>query len=314
MDRAAIEVSFITVNYFSADFTERWVESVMRETKGVTYEILIVDNASGLDSAALKQKYPAVRVFLSPNNLGYGTALHSATRHARGHYFYFLNNDTEFKNDAGTIQYQFSQKHPEAGLIGAQLVDAAGQRALSFDYFPTLASKLVGTSALRLLRPTAYPRRDQELREPLEVDLVSGASLFMPAEIYRRVGGFDPQFFLYCEEEDLALRVHQAGGKVFVVPAARVQHAGGASSKEVLLLKKEFYISFFKFYRKHYGALKTRALKLLCMNQFLWRYAFQDNKNLWRFLLSWGLRGAPLSESLREQPGNGVLAGPLREA
>ncbi len=298
-----VDVSFILVNYFSENFTRKCLQSILSATRGVRYEIIVVDNHSGLDPTKVKID-ERVSVLVNKANLGYGMACDAGTKEAQGKYFYFLNNDVEFLSDAATIQFQFLESRPQAGLAGAHLVDKNGQHTPSFDYFPNLSSKLLGVGLLRVLFPKKYPRRDGSLQTPTEVDLVSGSSLFMPADLYRDIGGFDPQFFLYCEEEDLALRVKKCGLKVFHLPDAKILHVGGASSREPAALKKEFYISYFKFYEKHYGRIKTEILVFLTVGQWIIRSLLRPDRKIWKELLLWMLRGHPSRESLRYLPGN----------
>jgi GT2 family glycosyltransferase len=297
------DVSFIIVNFDSEEFTRRNIESLLQCTRGVSFEILVVDNHSGLDPEKFKFD-PRIRVISNEKNLGYGMGCDIGARQAQGKYLYFLNSDILFLNDAATLQCAFLEAHPEVGLLGVRLVDENGHFTPSFDYFPNLSSKIVGVGFLRLLWPARYPRRNAPREAPTEVDLVSGSSLFMPRALYRDIGGFDRAYFLYCEEEDLALRIRQSGRKVFHLPDARLMHAGGGSSRELSALKKEFYISYFKFYGCHYGEAKKKVLIGLTFLQFIIRYLKQPNAVIWRELMGWVLRGHPESESLRFQPGN----------
>ena len=74
---------------------------------------------------------------------------------------------------------------------------------------------------LRLMNPAQYPDKRRIYNEPLQVDLVSGSALFIRATYFHELGGFDTNFFLYCEEEDIALRMRKSNHAVFLVPAAR---------------------------------------------------------------------------------------------
>lgn len=306
----AVTVSFILVNYHSEDFTFRCVESIFEKTKGVTFEILIIDNHSGLNTARFQSRWkpPHVRLLVSSKNLGFGTACETASRQAEGHYLFFLNNDSELLNDAASVLTKFMESHKDAGLAGGQLMDGKNRRVCSFDYFPTLSSKIIGTGVLRRFQPAKFPSKEEVYEEPLKVDLISGANLFISRQLYRAIGGFDRRFFLYCEEEDLAMRVKAQGRNVYFVPQAQVRHHGGGSSKDSVRLKKEFYISFFAFYRKHYGAIRTQILKAMVLRQFLWRSYSGTEREMWQPILKWFMRGAPGSESLRYEPGN--LDGP----
>ena len=98
---------------------------------------------------------------------------------------------------------------------------------------------------------------------PVQVDVVSGSQMFIRAEHFFKIGGLDTIFFLYCEEEDLALRFSNANYKTYLVPQAHNYHLGSASTEKNLAIKKEFYISFLYFYRKHYGVLSTVMIRII---------------------------------------------------
>lgn len=301
----SVDVSFILVNYHSEDLTFRCVESIFAKTQGVSFEVIVFDNHSRLNAARFQTRWSkGLRVFVASANLGFGTGCETAARQADGKYLFFLNNDCELLSDAASDFFHFLETHPDAGLVGGQLIDAKNERVASFDYTPTLTSKIIGTGVLRRFFPDKFPLKEAFYRHPLRVDLVSGADLFISKGLYRAVGGFDRRFFLYCEEEDLALRVRHQGRSVYFLPHVQIRHRGGGSSKDVARLKKEFYISYFKFYRKHFGFFRTGILKALTFRQFLWRSLRGDQKDMWRPILFWFLRGASEKESLRYEPGN----------
>src|SRR6185312_6905995 len=244
--------------------------------------ILVIDNHSNLDCESLKKEWPQVRVLVSERNLGFGLANNVASAYSSARYFFFLNNDCVLLNDAASILFRWMELHPSAGLSGAQLVSPGGRPIVSFDYFPTLATKFVGVAPLRALGAGRFPRKDGSVRSATEVDVVTGAALFVRAETFRSLGGFDARLFLYCEEEDLAKRMWDAGHAVWFVPEAAIEHAGGGSSFNKTALRKEFYISFFLFYRKHYGAARTRAIQAFTIVQVSWRLLWRGERDLWK--------------------------------
>jgi GT2 family glycosyltransferase len=309
---SSADVAFILVNYGSEDHTRRCAASIVEKTRGVRFEILVIDNHSGFDAGRFKQSYPQARVFLSERNLGLGVANNIAAAHASSRHLFFLNNDCELLNDAATILFQWMESHPNTGVCGAQLVEPDGRENISFDYFPTLAMRFLGAGLLRVLGFGRFPRKDGTVKSPTAVDVVSGAALFIRTEIFKRLDGFDPQFFLYCEEEDLAMRSWRAGHSVYFVPDAKIRHVGGGSSQETAALRREFYISFFRFYNKHYGAFRTALMTLFTAGQIFIRFMFRPEKSVWRGILHWFGRGMPESESLRYAPGN-IDAPPRRQ-
>ena len=109
------DVSIIIVNYCSAGLVTEAVRSIIRETKDVSYEIIIVDNASSDDSA---EKLDAldnnVRLIIADQNLGYGKANNLGAANANGEYLFLLNPDTILMNNGAKILWDYLKKHPEA--------------------------------------------------------------------------------------------------------------------------------------------------------------------------------------------------------
>ena len=106
-----MDVSVIIVNYCTAGLVTEAVESVMRLTQGVSYEVLVVDNASPDGSGAeIQTRYAgsgAVKVILSEKNLGFGGANNLGFSQARGRNIFLLNPDTVLLNDAVSVLSQY---------------------------------------------------------------------------------------------------------------------------------------------------------------------------------------------------------------
>ncbi len=298
------DVSFVLVNYHSLDLTEACIRSIVRETKGASYEIIVSDNSGEVQADRLPALAPGIKLVRNGRNLGFGGGCNAGAAVASARYLYFLNNDAQLANDAAAIQCRHLDAHPDVGLAGARLVDEEGRHTPAFDYFPSLSTKLLGVGLFRSFAPHRFPPRDGTLTGPTDVDLVSGATLFVRRDLFVELGGFDPAFFLYCEEEDLALRVRRSGSRVVHLPEALVAHAGGASSRDRAGLKKEFYISYFRFFRKHRGRFYEQAMVAFTLLQLLDRYARNRERPIAGALIRWMLRGHPEHESLRYLPGN----------
>lgn len=288
------------VNYNSSGYTKACIESIVKHTSpNINYQIVVVDNNSepedyrNLQACAQNAKVKLVR---SKMNMGFAGGNMYGVQFAEADYYFFLNNDSELQNDCLSILYDFCEQHREVGICSPQMYDATDTIRRSFDYFPSIASKLVGTGLLRLLSPGQFPKKRTVYTEPLQVDIVSGSALFVRATAFNEVGGFDTTFFLYCEEEDIALRMKKHNHAVYLVPAARYIHHSGASTEKSLAIKKEFYISFLYFYTKHYGFFKTQILKLLLIIRLLRKsIGNMDNLQL-AYLVA---RNAPLKYSLK---------------
>ena len=294
------DIAVIIINYNSSEFTLNCVSSIFAHTLAqVKFQIIIVDNASKPEET-IKLKVldaqPRVEVIYSKLNLGFGGGNMLGAEKASASYLFFLNNDCILLNDCLSKLLPFCRNNPKAGLCGGQLYSGEHKRISSFNYMPTPALKFLGSGFLKIFNPDRYPSRRREYSNPVKVELVSGSGLFFNAKAFNEIGGFDPNLFFYCEEEDLGLRLERAGWDIYVIPEAKYIHFGGGSSSENLMMLKEYYISLMYFFRKHYSAPAYFFLRLLYAFKFL-RKSF-SNKNYFPFI-GFILRGAPMKESLR---------------
>ncbi|WP_461100687.1 glycosyltransferase [Spirosoma koreense] len=295
------KVSIILINYNSNQFTRNCVDSIDEMTKGVDYEIVIVDNNSApADYEALKPMscQPHIRLIRSRINLGFsgGNMLGVQFADPSTDYYYFLNNDCVLRTDVCSQLALFMNATPDAGLCGAQMYAEDGSHQITFGYLPTLGTKLLGHSIVRLFSPATYPPVDRIYKKPLRVPFVMGSTLFVRATTFGQISGFDVAHFLYVEEEDLAKRLSIAGFNTYLVPQAEYVHFTGQSTVRSYDIEKEYYISLFHYFRK-YHSWPARAL-------FRIYYFVKNARKIYRDpiygRLAWFIgRGSPMRESLR---------------
>ena len=296
------KIAVVVLNYNSADHTLRCLDALRRHSASLPL-LVVVDNASAPEDRRKLAGLPAqgIRLIQSERNLGFSGGMMLGARDLDAGYYFLLNNDCEFRNDVLGLLSDFMDARPEVALCTGSMFDEQGRPRSSFNYFPSLLHSIFGYGLSRLLSPGRYPDRRKRHTQPVEVHVVSGAAMFIRGSVLQELGGLDTSYFLYCEEEDFALRVHRGGWKSYLVPQAEILHVGGASSGDEARrarLQREFYISFCRYLRMHYGTLYgfafrcVTALKLL-KRALVGRAPFS--------LAGFVLRGAPESESLRHQ-------------
>jgi len=269
---AKYDVSIITVNYNSSDYTVDFVENIKNRVSQKVQIIIVDNNSSPVEFSKLSriEAGPDVLIVRSRVNYGFSGGNMLGVQYANARYYFFLNNDTLLMNDCVEILTRFMDSNQSAGMCSPIFVNDAGLPQPSFDYFPSLLSKIFGTAALRLVKKDFHPRRKIPERN-IKVDVLSGSHLFVRAELFDKIGGFDLSFFLYCEEEDLAKRISYAGYTAHLIPEARNFHFEGASSNAKQGLEQEFLLSFFYFYRKHYGKASEIAIRCIFFVKYLRR-------------------------------------------
>jgi hypothetical protein len=209
-------------------------------------EVVVVDNASADGTAeAIAAAYPSVRLEASPKNLGFGPAVNLAARGAASRWLLLVNPDARIDTGSVGRLVDVARQQPGHGLYGGKFVDIVRQTAEdSVAVLPSLANLAgfatgIGAIARRLGWRSA-PRRSAAATEPTAVDALPGTFLLIESDAWHAVGGFDERYFMYSEDLDLSLRITNTGRRPMYVPAASIQHAGGASSssgsKEVLKL------------------------------------------------------------------------------
>lgn len=300
--KADIDIAIIIINYNSSNFTINCVDSIFKYTSSnIKFEVVIVDNNSNendYNKLSVLTKYENLKIVKSRINLGFGGGHMFGTEFTHPRYYFFLNNDCLFLNDCLSVLYTFCIEHPNTGLCSPQLFTKNMERHSSFSYLPTLSSKLLGFGFLRMLDKDKYPLKLKEYDKPVKVQMVSGSTMFVNADAFNKIGGFDTIYFLYCEEEDLSLRLSKSGYEIFLLPDARIQHFIHGSTIKNLDITKEYYISLFYFYNKHYGFIKTQFLKIYFYIKIIKR-SFRDFNN---FKLSFFiLFNAKLQNSLRHK-------------
>ena len=219
----AEKISVVIPNWNGA----RWLAPCLDSLKAQSFRdfrVYVVDNASEDGSLALlRESYPWVKVIRNSRNLGFAGGMNAGIARAEGELIAALNNDTVTDPLWLAALAAAMDAHPEAGLGASRLLDFSDRSVIdSFGdgFLPWGLSFKAGAGC-----------RDRA--EPLPVmpiqSACAAASVYR-AEMLRRIGGFDEDFFAYMEDIDLGLRAQSAGYECIFIPEARVYHIGSATS------------------------------------------------------------------------------------
>ncbi len=257
-----IDLSVIIVNYNVKEFLLNSLDSITKAAKNISIEVIVVDNNSDDGSIeALKEKYPGVVLIENKTNVGFGRANNQALQIAKGNYFLLLNPDTIVREDTFEKMIKFFKTNSEIGVAGCKVLNPDGSLQLACRRgFPgpwTSFTKVMGLSSLfpKSRFFARYNLTYLDENETYEVDAVSGAFLMLKKEAYNKIGGFDPQFFMYGEDLDLCFRVQKAGFKVYYFHETEIIHYKGESTKRSSIDETSvFYDAMHLFVKKHFSA------------------------------------------------------------
>lgn len=225
-----MDVSIIIVNYNTRKLLCDCLRSIGENTFGLQYEVIIVDNASSDDSRiVVEQKFPWVKWIQSPTNLGFGKANNLGAKAAVGKYLFLLNSDTIILNNAVKIFYEWHENHESDnyGVIGAPLFTSEMLPNTSAGYFIRPWHVIQGffDGLIRLV--SRKERHFFQMEE--DVEYVNGADMFVNRQLFNHVNGFDDDYFMYCEEVDLQLRISKLGYRNHLINGPEIIHLDGAS-------------------------------------------------------------------------------------
>jgi N-acetylglucosaminyl-diphospho-decaprenol L-rhamnosyltransferase len=254
-----VDVSVVIVTYNSRPYLGECLETLRAQTKGVEYEVIIVDNASPDRTAAwVRAEHPWVRLIARERNAGLSRAVNDGVAASCGTHVMVVNPDVRFEMDVLSPLATYLRDHPDVGVVGPRLLNDDGSLQLSCRAFPGYSTALFSRYSLltRLLPDNPFSRRylmaDFDHASERDVDWLSGAALMFPRAAFDAVGGWDPEFFMYSEDVDFCRRVRDAGYRVVYNPVVSlVHHIGGSTRTVPARMVVERHRSMWRYYRKH---------------------------------------------------------------
>jgi GT2 family glycosyltransferase len=269
-----MDVSIIILNYNTFSLTSQCIQSIYQQTKGVDFEIILVDNASTECSPEkFLELFPEIKLVKNNENRGFAKGCNDGIKQAKGEYILLLNSDTVLLNDAISITSNFLKQHNNIGAATCRLENADTSPQNNCQPFFTL-SKIIGEQ-LRIHKLFPKNKRGKiwwgpyfNYNETAYPDWVWATFFMFPKKILEI---FPEQklpetFWMYIEDMEWCWLIRKAGYKIAFVPEGRVLHYGGGDA-HTDRTKKMMDKNFRKFYELYYG--KTYATILLFLMKVL---------------------------------------------
>ena len=236
------------------------LESLKRQTRQ-DLEVIVVDNSG--QGLVRRQGVPSgVRVIENARNAGFGAAVNQGMRASAAPYLATLNDDAVAGAGWLDALVRALESRPDAGMCASQ-VRLFGEPRLDS------AGMLIARDGSSRQRGHARPTEDFPVAE--ETLLPSGSAALYRRTMLEELGGFDDDFFLYCEDTDLGLRARWAGWKCLYVPLAVVEHHYSHSAGRASPVKA-YYVERNRLFvlAKNFPGRLLLAAPLVSLARYFW--------------------------------------------
>ncbi|PWK84159.1 GT2 family glycosyltransferase [Lentzea atacamensis] len=258
-------MSVVVVNYRGAEDTITCVRGLAElDYPAELLQVIVVDNEAH-DSARLKTELPGAKIVTSDQNLGFAGGCNLGVEHATGSVLAFLNNDARADRNWVRTAIKVFHAEPTVGAVASKVLDWDGQKIDFVDggltWFGMGYKRHAGQDDTG-----AYDA-------PQDVLFGTGSALFVRAEVYRELGGFDDRFFMFYEDVDLGWRLNLRGWRVRYEPASLTFHRHHASmssidhSRELFLLERNALAALYKNFSDETLAKVLPAALALCVRR-----------------------------------------------
>lgn len=235
---AVLDLSILIVTWNSERFIDRCLRSIAAACEGLSYEVVVHDNAS---SDATLQHLGDAQVLRSSFNAGFAAGTNRAIDASHGRYVFLLNPDCELAPRALTEVFTFLEEHPHVAAAAPLLIDERGgsQRDFQLRRLPTLGTFMAEVLLIDKVFPrnpatARYRYHDLDFTVPRRIEQPAAAALLLRRETVEEIGALDESFApAWFEDVDYCRRLAEKRKEVWVVPSAQARHFGGASLEHI---------------------------------------------------------------------------------
>lgn len=233
------DVSVVIVNWNTRELLRGCLRSVYAETREISIEVLVVDNASADGSADMvRSEFSDAHLIANGKNRGFARANNQALQRATGRYVLLLNSDTLVLDGAIDKCVRYADANPGIGALGCRVEFGDGRFQGSYfrflDLWSLVAQALFIDDALPRNRSSRQGYWGHVFHSPRDVDVIAGCYLLVRREVLESVGLLDEAFFLYGEEAEWCWRIRRAGWRIQYYPGARIIHFWGGSAGQIV--------------------------------------------------------------------------------
>lgn len=253
-----INISIVTVGMNHKHYLIPFLKSLFIDNKpSVSFELIYIDNCSHDGSVEyISEHYPSVKIVVNTKIKGFGENNNIGVGYTNGEFIALINPDIILLPNSLDNLCEYARQNPQTGIVVPELLNPDGTHQFSVRQFISPAAFLHRVSSglkdhASNNKVADYLCKDIDVSKEQKVNWAIGAMFMIPKNVYDKLGGFDTDYFLYMEDEDLCLRCWKIGYNVVYYPKSQMIHnhirASSKFGKRSLIHAQ----SLIKFFFKH---------------------------------------------------------------
>lgn len=239
-------VSVVLLSHARPEYLSEALPSLLSQSYR-NLELLVVDNRSSESAqiANIVGRHPSVRLIANPDNSGFTGGMNLGIQAATGRYIHLTEDDVILDRDCISSLVAYAAATPSAGLLSGVLYNKRKGTIC-------LAGARVTLGSVYQMDVFGQGQDDRgQFRQPFDVDYITGAMMFSSLELWRELGGFRDDFFMYYEDTELCVRARRRGHRITIVPNAKAHHFERGDKPEPRNITFHKLRNFFALYILH---------------------------------------------------------------
>lgn len=244
------KVSGCIVTYNNRDVIYECIDSILEYTTDVDFSLYVVDNGSTdgtLD--IIRNNFKQVKLICNAENMGFGHGHNKVLTDIDSEYHVVINPDITLNMDTISLLCEYLKDNPDTAVVTPKILNEDGTQQFLPKYCPSIRHVIISKfKPFRYLRKE-YTRENELLEEPTEIEFCTGCFFVVKTSVFKKLGGFDKRFFMYCEDADLSRRI-QKEGKIVFYPMVTATHKWKRDNTGNVKGIFRFLSSLFKYFMK----------------------------------------------------------------
>lgn len=259
-----MDLSIIIVNWNVEELLKKCLVSIFENTKNIDFEVIVIDNNSTDGSREtlkeLANNQSNLKLILNDFNAGFAWANNQGAKIATGRYFLFINPDMELIENSAEKLIKFMDENKKIGVCTSGLFYPDGKRQNNIKRDPTFWSQFFILLKLHyfsnwLPAVKIYLAKDLDYSKTQIVEQIMGAFVFIRQEIFKKINGWNEDYWLWWEDVDFCKRIRKACEIIFYTPITKIVHCEGKSFEQKTSLEKQkrFNCGMLLYFKKHHS-------------------------------------------------------------